>query len=222
MGDRGDFSREFVLDRPMIERVRAMNCKTALDVGCGEGRFCRMLQACGVRTIGIDPTEPLLRRARDLDPQGDYRLGRAEDLEFPDAAFELVVSYLTLIDMPDIGTATREMARVLQPGGKLLIANLSSLCTALVGSGWTTNANGEPCFGVDRYFDERADWVGWRGIEIQTWHRPLSRYLSLLLDAGLQLRHFSEPTPYGGNETKAESYRRIPYFVIMEWEKPAP
>jgi hypothetical protein len=41
----------------------------------------------------------------------------------------------------------------------------------------------------------------------------------LLLAAGLQLVYFDEPTPIGGEATKAERYRRSPYFHIMEWQK---
>ena len=54
-----DYGRRFVLDAPMLEAVRSGRFETALDVGCGEGRFCRMMQACGVPTAGIDPTEAL-------------------------------------------------------------------------------------------------------------------------------------------------------------------
>lgn len=39
MGDDGDFGRRFVLDAPMVARVRAGSFEAALDVGCGEGRF---------------------------------------------------------------------------------------------------------------------------------------------------------------------------------------
>ena len=76
--ERGDFNREFILDRPMMERVHAQKFTVALDVGCGEGRFCRMLRSCGIRTVGIDPTEALIEYARRSDPNGDYRLGRVE------------------------------------------------------------------------------------------------------------------------------------------------
>ena len=117
MGERGDYGREFVLDTPMMERVRAGHFATALDVGCGEGRFCRMMQTAGVATIGIDPVDALLAHARKLDPTGNYRLGKAESLPFPDNSFDLVVSYLTLIDIDDVVTAMREMVRVLRPGG---------------------------------------------------------------------------------------------------------
>jgi ubiquinone/menaquinone biosynthesis C-methylase UbiE len=135
MGDRGDYGREFVLDRPMMERIRARKFATALDVGCGEGRFCRMMRDCGIHTVGVDPTDAFIQQARHRDPQGDYRIGRAEVLDLPDAAFDLVVSYLTLIDIPDIAAAISQMARVLRPGGTLLIANLNSFLTASVSGG---------------------------------------------------------------------------------------
>src|SRR5689334_20980747 len=124
-GERGDWGRQHVLDPVMLSRVSAGRFTNALDVGCGEGRFCRMLKAAGVAATGIDPTPALLETAQRRDPDGDYRSGRAEQLEFPDSNFDLVVSYITLVDIPDFRAAIREMARVLRPGGSLLIANLT-------------------------------------------------------------------------------------------------
>jgi SAM-dependent methyltransferase len=220
VGDAGDFSREFVLDAPMLARVRGRGFRNALDVGCGEGRFCRMLQAAGIATVGIDPTRALLDRARALDPGGDYRLATAETLDVPAASFDLVVSYLTLIDIPDLATATANMLAALRPGGTLLIANLASYMTAANPEGAATDADGRRHLRIDHYLDERADWVSWRGIRIQNWHRPLSAYLQLFLAHGLTLRYFDEPAPSGGDPAKAERYRRAPYFLIMEWSKP--
>ncbi len=209
MGERGDYARAQVLDPVMLERVRAKRYERALDVGCGEGRFCRMLRAAGIAATGIDPTQALLARAKALDPEGDYRSGRAEELAFPDGAFDLVVSYLTLIDIPDAPRAIAEMARVLRPGGTLLIANLTGFATASAGGRF------------ERYLDERAEWVSWRGIRIRNWHRPLGSYMSWLLAAGLRLTFFSEPEPRGGSTPAIEKYRRFPYLLVMEWEKPA-
>lgn len=221
MGDTGDFGRACVLDRPMLERVGDGRFATALDVGCGEGRFCRMLGERGIKTVGIDPTEALIEEARRRHPEGEYRIGRAEALDFPDASFDLVVSYLSLIDIPDLGPAIAEMARVLRPGGSLLIANLTSFTTAAQAS---FGARFGPRFGLgptlDRYLEERADWVGWRGIRIRNWHRPLETYMALLLGQGLELRHFAEPAPYAGSPSRIARYRRAPWFLIMEWRKP--
>jgi SAM-dependent methyltransferase len=217
-GDGGDFGRACVLDRPMLERVARGDFATALDVGCGEGRFCRMLAERGIKAIGIDPTEPLLAEARRRDPAGDYRPGRAEQLDFADASFDLVVSYLSLIDIPDPAAAIAGMARVLRPGGSLLIANLASFSTA---GNWSVDLLGRVRFAIDHYLDERAAWASWRGIRVRNWHRPLGSYMALLLDAGLELRHFAEPAPYGGDPRRVARYRRAPWFVIMEWQKPS-
>ena len=221
MGERGDFSRAFILDAPMLARIDAGRFANALDVGCGEGRFCRTLAARGIRPTGIDPTEPLLAEARRRDPAGDYRPGRAEALDFPDASFDLVVSYLTLIDIPDIRRAIAEMARVLRPGGSLLIANMNSFFTAAPVYGWERGPDRELLrFCIDNYLEERAEWVAWREMRILNWHRPLSAYMALLLEQGLVLRHFDEPAPTGGDPELVARYRRVPYFMLMEWQKP--
>jgi SAM-dependent methyltransferase len=220
MGERGDFGRQFVLDVPMMARVTNRGFKTALDIGCGEGRFCRMLKRVGIKTIGIDPTESLIRHAREQDSDGDYRISQAEALDLPDQAIDLVVSYLTLIDIPDIRSAISEMTRVLQSGGTLLIANLTSFSTAGNPPGWFVDDAGQPRFCIDHYLEEQACWASWRGIRIQNWHRPLSTYMSLLLEQGLLLRHFAEPSPTGGDPAQAAKYQRVPYFLIMEWQKP--
>lgn len=213
--DGGDFSRRHVMDAPMLARIRARRVTTALDLGCGEGRFCRMMQDLGIAATGIDPTEALLAEARRRDPQGNYIRARAERLPFSDDSFDLVVSYLTFIDIAEIGAAIRESARVLKPGGIFLIANLSGFASA---GGWTDE---EPRrFTMDDYLTTRASWVEWRGIRIRNWHRPLSHYMQLLLNAGLQLTHFDEPAPVPADHPLAERYRRAPWLMLMEWQKP--
>jgi SAM-dependent methyltransferase len=220
-GERGDWSREHVLDAPMLARVRALAPGAALDVGCGEGRFCRLLRAEGWRTVGVDPTAALLEAARRRDPSGDYRAGRAEALDLPDASFELVVSYLSLIDIPDARAAIGEMARVLKPGGRLLIANLTSFASAGMNLGWSDLPGGRRGYAIDGYLDERAEEVEWKGIRILNWHRPLSAYVGHCLDQGLSLIHFDEPAAQGGDPVQAARYRRAPWFLIMEWRKSA-
>ena len=153
VGERGDWGRKHVLDPVMLERASARRFERALDVGCGEGRFCRMLRARSIPVVGIDPTEALLTVARSRDPGGDYQVARAERLPFADASFDLVVSYLTLIDIPDFRQGLAEMARVLAPGGILLIANLNSFITSQL-SGWIKDEHGNDLhYPVDRYLE---------------------------------------------------------------------
>jgi SAM-dependent methyltransferase len=178
-----------------------------------------MLQTLGIATVGVDPTAALIARARALDARGDYRIGRAESLEVDDESFDLVVSYLSLVDIEDLASATAEMVRALRPGGTLLVANITSFNSAGQPAAWQMGPDG-PYFAIDRYLDERGVQVSWRGITIVNWHRPLRTYMQLFLSSGLQLTHFDEPAPAGGDPQKADRYRRVPYFHIMEWRKP--
>jgi SAM-dependent methyltransferase len=217
IGEKGDWGREHVLDPVMLERISAGQFERALDVGCGEGRFCRLLKAKGIPVVGIDPTETLLAQARKRDPGGNYQLGRAETLPFSNASFDLVVSYLTLIDITDFRLGLQEMVRVLRPNGTLLIANLNSFVTSCP-NGWVKDDDGRYLhYRVDRYLEEFPEWVEWSGIRIVNWHRPLAAYVRELLALGLTLTYFDEPSPQSGDADKQRGYRRVPWFMVMEW-----
>ncbi len=221
IGETGDWGRRFVLDRPMLERCHGRGFARALDIGCGEGRFCRMLAAEGMATVGIDPTGALIEQARRLHPDGDYRVEAAEATSLPDAAFDLVVSYLSLIDIADLDAAIAEVHRLLRPGGSLLIANLQSFNTAAEPLGWSHEPDGSRRFSIDHYLEIRQRLTEWQGISICNWHRPMQSYMRALLDAGFELRHFAEPAPDPDcTGPKADRYRRVPNFLIMEWQKP--
>ena len=223
MGEHGDFGRRYVLDPVMLPRALACAPRDALDVGCGEGRFCRMLSSHGVAAVGVDPTPALLAAARAREARGVYVQAPAEHLPFRAEAFDLVVSYLSLIDIPDIHAAIPEMARVLRRGGTLLIANLTSINTAGGEDGWVTNASGQRLhYAVDRYLEERPMWIDYRGIRVVNHHRPMTTYMHALLSAGLVLTDFDEPVPSAeAPAARAASYRRVPWFLVMAWQKPA-
>jgi 2-polyprenyl-3-methyl-5-hydroxy-6-metoxy-1,4-benzoquinol methylase len=218
-GEAGDFGRVHVLDAPMLALVDALAPATVLDVGCGEGRFCRMLEARGLATTGVDPTAALIERARALHPQGDYRVEGAEAMTV--GAHDLVVCYLSLIDMPDLDAALTRIVAAIRPGGHLLIANLTAFNTAAVHLGWVKPLIGEPSFPIDHYLEERPRRTAWRGVDIVNHHRPLKRYMQALLNQGLVLTHFDEPPATGGPPDKRDRYNRVPNFHIMAWRKPA-
>lgn len=180
-----------------------------------------MLKAREISVVGIDPTQPLLDAAIHRDPSGDYRLASAEQLPFDDDCFDLVVSYLTLVDIPDFRAAIGEMVRVLAPGGTLLIANLTGMSTADSGIGWIRDDDGQLMYWpVDCYLDESSMRSEWDGINIVNWHRPLSAYMTALLDTGLRLTFFDEPQARSGDPERQKRYRRMPWFLLMEWCKP--
>ena len=219
MGDEGDFSRAKVLDAPMLARVEAARPGSVLDVGCGEGRFCRMMAKTGAAVTGLDPTEALLCAAR-AGGAADYVQGRAEEMPFANGSFDMVVSYLSLIDISDMRTGIAEMARVLKPGGRLLIGNLNSWITAsqIRGDGWVRHDDGSVSAWIDRYLEEYAYPAEWGGVRIVNWHRPMSAYMQALLLQNLTLMYFDEPRVNGTSEDMRKN--RAPYLYLMEWQNP--
>ncbi len=206
----------------MLARVRARRFQKALDVGCGEGRFCRKLADEGVSPVGIDPTSALLRAAKAKDVSGAYVMSEAEYLPFPDRSFDLVVSYVTLVDIPEFEKAIGEMARVLMFGGRLLVANLNPVLSAGMKLGWKRDDDGSPqCYQVDDYGSEWSHWVEWSGVRVVNWHRPLGAYMQAFLSNELVLRHYDEPAASADYVDEGNTHARVPWFHVMEWEKSA-
>jgi SAM-dependent methyltransferase len=226
LGEDGDRGRKYVLDAPMLATVLDTGAKTALDVGCGEGRFCRMMSAEGLQTTGIDPTQTLLDAAQVKHPDGSYQKARAETLPFTHDAFDLTVSYVALIDIPDYTAAISEMARVTRPGGHVLVSNLQPNATARhreapeTDGGWIYDGDEPRYFALDDALQERSFWAEWSGIRIKQYHRPLSAYMQAFLAAGLTLTSFSEPPFIGGTDALRDRYNRMPWFHMMLWRKP--
>jgi ubiquinone/menaquinone biosynthesis C-methylase UbiE len=95
-----------------------------LEIAVGTGRNLPFYPA-DVRLTGIELSPEMLafarRRARESGIEVDLRAGDAQDLPFPDAHFDTVVATLALCTIPDDRQAVTEAARVLRPGGRLLL-----------------------------------------------------------------------------------------------------
>ncbi len=89
-----------------------------LDVGCGTGRNFPFLAAPGV---GIDPSERSLRVARRRERR--LALASAESLPFADASFDRVLCTYVLTTVSGWPRALDEMARVLTPGGRIVLTD---------------------------------------------------------------------------------------------------
>lgn len=219
--DAGDPNRTLLLDPVMLDLCGDVRGQRMLDIGCGEGRFCRMLAGRGARAIGIDVTTDMAQTARTRGSAHDaYTLASAEGLPFTDATFDLAVSYVTLVDIVDYASAIREAARVLRPGGRFVVANLNFVTAS---QGWLRDADGKRLYHrVDRYADEFPLVLEWAGMRIVNWHRPLANYMAAFLSSGLILRDFLTPVPKDQSlrdDPWFEDWFRVPLFNVMLWEK---
>jgi SAM-dependent methyltransferase len=217
--DRGDANRTLLLDPVMLRLCGDVAGKRVLDAGCGEGRFARMLAERGAVVCGIDPIPRMLTAARERGPRRFLR-AIAEHVPFADAAFDLVVSYVTLVDICGYREAIAEMTRVPRPGGALVVANLGFVTA---GYGWERAEDGARLHQkIDRYAEEWSQVYEWAGIRIENFHRPLARYMEAYLGAGLTLRAFEEPVPADESLREFhvfEDWFRVPFFTVMRWEK---
>jgi SAM-dependent methyltransferase len=221
--DKGEPNRELLLDAVMLRLAGDVTGLRVLDTGCGEGRFCRMLAERGATVAGLDPTSAFTTAARERDARGAYARAISEHLPYADMSFDLVVSYLSLIDTPDYRGAIAEAARVLKPGGRFLIANLGFV-TASPELGWARDNAGNRLYQrIDNYAGEHPHKLTWSGLSIVNWHRPLSFYMTTLLETGLQLRAFEEPVPEDDSlrdNPQFEDWYRVPLFNVMLWQRP--
>src|SRR3954454_22708106 len=90
-----------------------------VDVGCGPGGLTAELGArVGVDQVAaIDPAEQFVAACQERNPEADVREGVAEELPWPDGAFDAAVSSLVVAFMRDADRGLGEMTRVTRPGG---------------------------------------------------------------------------------------------------------
>ncbi|APE37443.1 SAM-dependent methyltransferase [Nocardia mangyaensis] len=131
--------------RDAVDTLRLDGEQKVLDLACGPGNFTRHLSdhltGDGYVT-GLDYSEPMLAKAAadNSGPRVGYVRGDARTLPFADGTFDAVCCFGALYLIPDPITATREMIRVLAPGGRIAITtsyrddNLFGRATTLAAS----------------------------------------------------------------------------------------
>jgi ubiquinone/menaquinone biosynthesis C-methylase UbiE len=109
-----------------VEFARPQPTDAALDVACGPGAFVLALAPRVDFARGIDLTEEMIRQARafQLERQilnAAFDCGDAEQLPYPDAAFDLVSCQMSFHHMPKPELALKEIVRVTKPEGRVLL-----------------------------------------------------------------------------------------------------
>lgn len=121
--------------------------KRLLDAGCGDGIYSVEAARRGARVTGLDLSEDMLNEARKRSLAAgvavDWQPGDVLRLPYPDDSFDIVMAITLLCLVPDPGVAISEMARVLAPGGRLILGDLhrwSLVAAKRRIRGWAGNA----------------------------------------------------------------------------------
>lgn len=155
-----------------FEAVAEIVPKRVIEVGGGPGELAERIGTeleCEVVMIDVSPRMVELARERGVDA----RVGDVQSLPFPDEAFDCAVAAWMLFHVPDLDAGLRELARVLQTGGRLVATtnsadHLKELREIAGTAAWKrvfTRENGAEIVG--RHFDrvERRDADGWVTID---------------------------------------------------------
>lgn len=110
------------LDEPAVLALAGdVAGRTVVDIGCGTGRYARLLSGAGARVIGVDPAARMLARAQRQGGARAWVRAAAERLPFAPASFARAVSGLVLDHVPQLDAYFGEAWRVLEPGGRFVL-----------------------------------------------------------------------------------------------------
>jgi len=222
--ERRDRYRTELTDEAVLAAADPCHGLDVLDAGCGEGYLTREMARRGARQVtGADLSPALIAAAQAASPgQTAVRFREADvaALPFADASFDLAVVNHLLNDLPDITAPADEFARVLRPGGRLVILML------------------HPCFygyRAERQEIRRtlpvADYFAPRVIEQRfevdgivspdrtvTWVRPLEAYTEAITSSGFCITGLTEPHPSAAQLAASEWWRENfprPLFIMI-------
>jgi ubiquinone/menaquinone biosynthesis C-methylase UbiE len=165
----------FTADEPVVaECLDGRPPGVALDAACGTGRFAEFLAARGHRVIGVDSSPDMLAHARRRVPDGEFHVAGLDRLPLPDDSVDVIVCALALVHVRDLKPVLAEFARVLRPGGDLVISDIHPELTTRGSAITARGPAGEPCITA-------------------TYRHQLGDYLRPALSLGFQVRRCEEP-----------------------------
>lgn len=177
----------------MWELLAGIPPGNALDAACGTGRHAARLAELGHTVIGVDATEAMLDIARAKLPGADLRRGRLEALPVDDASVDVITCALALEHVPDLTPVFREFARVMRPGGQLVISDMHPVWKMLGGVAGFPTDDGSP--GVPF---------------VAGFTHQLGDYVRAFLGSGFTMRACIEPTVTESTLRLYPSFRTYP------------
>jgi SAM-dependent methyltransferase len=213
-----DGAAEWPALRAMLPDMRGLS---VIDLGCGFGWFCRWAREQGAaHVLGLDVSENMLARAQAATPDNAIVYAKAdlERLDAPLAKFDLAYSSLALHYIGNLGGLLATLHDALVPGGRLVFSVEHPIFTAPARPGWIEDSEGRRTWPVDGYLVEGPRTTNWLAKGVTKWHRPVGRYLTLLLRHGFTISHVEEWGPddsqIAARPEWADERHRPPFLLI--------
>ena len=182
-----------------------------LDIGCGEGHNTRLVSLRAARMYAVDIAPTFIRYARAAAPDPPaairYFVASALHLPFASATFDFATAFMSFMDLPHPEIALAEAFRILKPGGFLQFSIMHPCFNTPYRKLLRDPAGKAYAVAVGRYFDESEpqieEWLfsaapsevtaGLQPFRTLTFHRPLSVWFNLIVDAGFSIERVAEP-----------------------------
>jgi SAM-dependent methyltransferase len=206
-----DAYREHFNNPAFFRFIGDLHGKAVLDAGCGEGYNTRLLARSGAHVVGVDISQKMIELAQQEEQKEllgvRYEMASFSDLScFEDAFFDVVVSFMALMDSPNFEGAAQEIFRVLRSEGELIFS-ITHPCFNTKGHEWIHDKQGN-CIklAVSDYFDDRPRVEHWRfskGVApkdvmpfaVPRFAKTFSEYFNALIRVGFVLKAIEEPRP---------------------------
>lgn len=201
-----------------------------LDIACGQGFFSREFAKAGAAVVGADLARDLILKAQELSPNSiEYHVAPAHKLTFAkDATYDVATVVLAIQNIENIAEVFAEAARVLKPGGRLVLVMMHPAFRIPQGASWGWDEENKVQYRrVDRYLSQsRAELVVHPGKKASaktiSYHRSLQDFSKALFKAGFAVTRLEEWISHKesqkGPRQKAENTARkeIPLFLMLE------
>lgn len=199
--------------------------KRIIDLGCGFGWFCRFAASQGAKqALGIDISKNMIAKAKSFpaDPKITYKTGDLEELNLPEASFDLAYSSLTFHYIKNFGPLISAVYRSLTPGSRLVFTMEHPIYTATGGHKFVKNEEGKMIYPLSGYQGEGKRLSNWLVDGIEKQHRKMDTIINTLINTGFRILHVEEwkPTPeqLKAHPDWSEELDR-PLFLIISAQK---
>jgi 2-polyprenyl-3-methyl-5-hydroxy-6-metoxy-1,4-benzoquinol methylase len=221
-----DRYRTELTDPAVLDAISDPSGLAVLDAGCGEGYMARELARRGARHVnGIDTSGEMVKAAEAAKVPGtSYTRGSAGDVPFTAESFDLILANHLINDLPDIAGPIGEFARVLRPGGTLVILMLHPCFYGRR----TERTQGSPPLPADEYFTRRRVEQPFQVDGLTSpapataWIHPLETYTEALARNGLAITRLTEPHPSEQQLAASQWWREHfprPLFLLITARK---